>query len=365
MANTGKQTPDERSGKRANNSRIPRKTPWSLAEVRRMPQHNIVATLHGLGIPITMDEFREQAKQFCSAEDLSDRWFEAYHVTATGWDEDFPWYAAWVLWERLDGDTIPYETVSELMGEEFSFAGEEDDLVGVIELGDDDQADFDIDDEDFDEHGIDEDEDEFDYEDGDEGEHEDEDEDEDLFRALSLSFPSGDVSECWMQLRAWDYIKALFSGKVTSVEEAMEICSPASSLKEWCADLADRLDIEGSIHPVLTRERLRFAREVCGLFPESEEEFIQLMRSAEAGALFELGRGEEGDEVFRTIVQQWPDWTWGYIYWGDAYADKASVHLEHAARAREIYGAALRFANEHDAQVIRERLEDLDEAEDS
>lgn len=341
------------STKHRNNSRIPRRTPWTVEEVREMPTDKILATLHGLGIPISMDDFREQVKEFCSAEDLSDHWFETHPVTATGWDEDFPWYAAWVLWERLDGDTIPYESITELMGEEFIFDIDEDEdededeeggIPDTAEFADDYDA-FDFEDEeDFDEDA------------------EEEYEDEGPFDDFDFPGSSARFSVCWMQLRAWDYIKALFSGKATSIEEAMEICSGASSLGEWCVALADNLGFEAASSPSLARERLRFAREFCELFPESDEEFIQLMRSAEAEALFALGRIEEGDEVFRTIVQQWPDWTWGYIHWGDAYVDKTARHPEYAARAREIFNAALQHADEDDAEVIRERLEALGES---
>ncbi|MGE5593901.1 MAG: hypothetical protein ACM3X3_09510 [Betaproteobacteria bacterium] len=339
--------------KHRNNSRIPRKTPWTVDEVREMPTDKILATLHSLGISISMDDLREEVKEFCSAEDLSEHWFETHPVTATGWDEDFPWYAAWVLWERLDGDTIPYESITELMAEEYMFdinapggVGEEEEDEDYAELGEDVYDDFDAEDEDEDEEDLDEDATE-------------EDEDEGPFGEFDLPESSSELSVRWMQLRAWDYIKALFAGKATSIEEAMGICSGASSLGEWCVTLVDNLGFEAASSPSLTRERLRFAREFCEMFPESDEEYIQQMRSAEAEALFALGRVDEADEVFRTIVQQWPDWTWGYIRWGDAYADRTNGHPEYEARAREIFNAALQHADEADAEVIRERLEDL------
>ncbi|MGE5586344.1 MAG: hypothetical protein ACM309_12585 [Bacillota bacterium] len=358
---TGKEK--ESRKKRGNNGRIPRRTPWSIEEVRGMPNDKILAALHGLGISISMDDLREQVKEFCSAEDLSERWFETYHVTATGWDEDFPWYAAWVLWERLDGDTIPYESINDLMGEGFPFGVGEDGegvlLVDVPGFSDEDYDDSVFEDED----GSDEDyEDE--YEDPDENdEDEDEDEDEcgedDLPGDLGFVGSSADISVCWMQLRAWDYIKALFSGKATSIEEAMEICPTASSLGEWCLDFADTLGSEAASSPVLARERLRFAREFCEVFPESDEEYIQAMRWAEAETLFLLDRVAEGDEVYRTVAQQWPDSTWAFIHWGDAYADKAEGCLEYAARAREIFNAALQRADAEEAEIIRDRLKDL------
>lgn len=336
--------------KHRNNSRIPRKTPWTVDEVREMTTDKILATLHSLGISISMDDFREEVKEFCSAEDLSEHWFETQPVTATGWDEDFPWYAAWVLWERLDGDTIPYESITELMAEEYMFdirvprsKGDEEEDEDYPELEEEDYDEFDVEDEDDE------------YED----EDEDEDEDEGPFSEFDMVESASESSVRWMQLRAWDYIKALFAGKAASIEQAMEICSGASSLGEWCVTLADNLGFEAASIPSLTRERLRFAREFCEVFPESGEEYIQLMRSAEAEALFALGRVDEGDEVFRTIVQQWPNWVWGYIRWGDMYADRADAHPEYAARAREIFNVALQHADESDAEVIRERLEDL------
>ncbi|MCR4402352.1 MAG: hypothetical protein NUW12_06145 [Firmicutes bacterium] len=354
MAHKGRSKDGQIPKKRSNNGRIPRKIRWTLEEVREMPTDKILAALHSFGIPISMEALREQVKEFCSAEDLSEHWFDTYSVTATGWDEDFPWFAAWVLWERLDGDTIPYESVTELMAEGlgpasggFGGRGYDDEDDPLLLIGADDL------DEGADDLPV--------FPDDERSGKITEDEWEDDEASDVFDFPGSPAraSVCWMQLRAWDYVKALFSGKATSIEEAMEICSCASSLDEWCVALADNLGFESASSPSLARERLRFAREFCELFPESDEEFIRLMRSAEAEALFALGRIEEGEEVFATLMQQWPDWTWGYVYWGDAYIRAGEGHPERLAKAREVFRAALRLADESDAEIIRDRLEDL------
>src|SRR5699024_6568804 len=36
-----------------------------------------------------------------STEEITESWFSHYPVTAKGRDEDVPWFAAWILWERL------------------------------------------------------------------------------------------------------------------------------------------------------------------------------------------------------------------------------------------------------------------------
>lgn len=88
---------------------------WELTEVRALSTDEIVGNLEKLGIETSEDRFRDRARDIDSAQELSNQWFEHYEVTAVGYDEDFAWMAAMVLWTRWAPD-IPYaERVSDLL----------------------------------------------------------------------------------------------------------------------------------------------------------------------------------------------------------------------------------------------------------
>ncbi len=86
------------------------------------------------------------------------------------------------------------------------------------------------------------------------------------------------------------------------------------------------------------------------------------MKRAEAEALFELGRIEEGDRAFEALIKEFPDSAWGYIGWGDMYGifrPKDYVSFDHE-KAERIYRLGLERVTE-DRKIILDRLESLEE----
>ena len=94
-----------------------RDTLWDLDEIRAMPTKEIIKKLRSFNIPFDKDTFLEDVKRFHSAENLSESWWEKHKCTATGYDEDFPWMAAWILWERLAPDRANMEMIDDLIQE--------------------------------------------------------------------------------------------------------------------------------------------------------------------------------------------------------------------------------------------------------
>lgn len=92
-----------------------RKGKWSLNEVRGFSTKEILSRLGGLGIGITEADFSRQAEGFYSAADLAENWHSTHQVRAVGYDEDFPAFAALVLWERLTPHLISSERLDDMM----------------------------------------------------------------------------------------------------------------------------------------------------------------------------------------------------------------------------------------------------------
>jgi hypothetical protein len=83
--------------------------PLSMDAVRDLSTEELLQQLRDFGIEIRREEFREEVEGFYSASDLADHWWEVYPVTAVGYDEDFIWMAAVVLWDRLVPDAVSSE----------------------------------------------------------------------------------------------------------------------------------------------------------------------------------------------------------------------------------------------------------------
>ncbi|MFB6201407.1 MAG: tol-pal system YbgF family protein, partial [Halorhabdus sp.] len=90
---------------------------WELGDVRDLTTDEIVDKLHEFGVEISEERFRERAQTVNSARALSEQWWEQYDIEATGYDEDFIWMSALVLWERWMPDIPNAEHADDLIKE--------------------------------------------------------------------------------------------------------------------------------------------------------------------------------------------------------------------------------------------------------
>ena len=76
---------------------------------------------------------------------------------------------------------------------------------------------------------------------------------------------------------------------------------------------------------------------------------------------YEIGEIEKGEDIFKNLINDYPNNVWGYIGWGDRYAlgTKSGVLEAGPKRAREIYELAQDKSME-DKDVLLDRLADLD-----
>jgi hypothetical protein len=77
------------------------KTSIYLEDIKKLDTNTIISRLKYYGIDFDIDEFTENMDDYYSAANLSDDWYQKYHITAEGREEDFIWMSAWVLWNRL------------------------------------------------------------------------------------------------------------------------------------------------------------------------------------------------------------------------------------------------------------------------
>jgi hypothetical protein len=96
---------------------------WSLDEIRTFSTEQIIQKLRAFGVAFEQDKFLQDVRRFRAASDLADYWHVAHRITARGFDEDFIWMAAIVLWERLAPEVMNSERLDDLMQAGYDLLG--------------------------------------------------------------------------------------------------------------------------------------------------------------------------------------------------------------------------------------------------
>jgi len=90
---------------------------WELHDVQALSTEEIRDKLAEHGIDTTEESFRDRAAEVDSAIALADQWEDDHDIDASGYDQDFIWMAAEVLWSRWAPD-LPYrERIYDLVQE--------------------------------------------------------------------------------------------------------------------------------------------------------------------------------------------------------------------------------------------------------
>jgi tetratricopeptide (TPR) repeat protein len=101
---------DRHSGKR-----------WELRDVQALATTEITDNLAEHGIDTTEESFRDRATEVDSAMALADQWEDDHDVDTSGYDRDFIWMAAEVLWGRWTPDLPNREQIYDLVEEGRTF----------------------------------------------------------------------------------------------------------------------------------------------------------------------------------------------------------------------------------------------------
>lgn len=167
---------------------------------------------------------------------------------------------------------------------------------------------------------------------------------------------------CDYWLEIWDKAKKLISEhNIKNIKELDDIVPCLQSFFNWCQDLELELEAAGRENHEYYEKRIVYTREFVELLPESELLIIQNMRRAAAESYFALGKTAEGEQAFKAIITDYPQWAWGYVGWGDMYWLMKSPHtpLDYG-KALSIYQMGL-DAGVDDVDVILERIGELTE----
>lgn len=227
----------------------------SYDEVNVLSTNEIIHKLGEIGIPFKQEIFLKDIEKFYSAQDLSENWFKAHTVIAKGRDEDFPWLAAWILWERLAPENnLSMEQMSDLIDIGFEYLDQND-----------------------------------------------------------------SISACDRWLKAWEAIKNRIKPTSKSLDDLDKHYKKSFFIRNFCQDLEAELHNAGLKDPAYFEKRISYCREFCEYFPQEDELIIHNMRRSIADSYAKLDQYREAESEFEKLVQDFPDNPWGYIGWGDLF----------------------------------------------
>ena len=228
---------------------------WTYEEVNKKSTIEIIQMLEGFGILFDKDIFLQDVEKFYSVEQLSENWFKIFRVTAKDRDEDFPWFAAWVLWERLAPTHIlSMEQMDDLINKGFEY------------LSDDNSK-----------------------------------------------------AACDIWLKVWEALKYRFKPEHKNLDYLDEQYGGSFYVSDFCQDLEGELHNAGLKDKTYYVKRINYCREFIGFFPDEKELMIHNMKRAIAESYSRIDNYEEAELEYKKLVEDYPNNPWGYVGWGDMF----------------------------------------------
>ena len=265
-------------------------------KVNVLSTDEIIYKLQSMGIAFNKETFLCEIKRFYSAEQLSSQWLETYKVTAKGSDGDFPWFAAWVLWDRLSPENmLCMEQMNDLIDKGFEVLSEND-----------------------------------------------------------------STQACDIWLKVWEAIKCRIRPELRTMEYLDEEYKKCFFISNFCQDLESEFHNAGLANPIYFEKRVNYCKEFLSYFPDEDELIIHNMRRAVIDSYIRLKAFEEAEKSLEDLVKDYPDNPWTYIEYGDRYFMQDDDRMKDLQKAKAFYMKALSIAkNDSDKKAVEERLEDL------
>jgi tetratricopeptide (TPR) repeat protein len=268
---------------------------WRYEKVNEMNTEEIIEKLQSMGIAFKEEVFLQDIKKFYSAEQLSENWFKTFRVTAAGRDEDFPWVAAWVLWERLaPKDILSTEQMSNLIDKGYDYLNENDTKAAC---------------------------------------------------------------DAWLEV--WKAIKVRIRPEDKDIGCLDKQYKGSFFIANFCQDLADELHGAGVKDPAYSEKCIAYCNEFCNCFPNEDELILHNMKRSIADAYIQLKKIDEAKRELDKLINDYPNNPWSYIAYGDMYWLESNVEKDAGKAKEYYQRALLYAKDEYDQMAIEERLEDI------
>jgi tetratricopeptide (TPR) repeat protein len=270
---------------------------WSEEKIRALSTEEILARLAAFGVRTSTDEFVRCAAWEHSAIAVSDTWRQQGHVSAWGFDDDYIWLAACVLWERLVPQRPSFEMIDERMQAGYDALAAHDTARACdIWLGV--WADFKL------------------HLTADMGQ----------VRGLDEVFRGTQAVHNWCQ----DLEQELGNA---GVDDPRYLSERVRYAREFVAQFG----------------------------ADDDQLLLGNFLRAEAEALWSLGERAAAEGRFEALTHRYPDFAWGYIGWADCYwlGPSPTPEPKDYVRAETLYRGALARPTLEDRADVLDRLGDL------
>ena len=166
----------------------------------------------------------------------------------------------------------------------------------------------------------------------------------------------------WLQ--AWELIRDHMPGSVATfdaLDAMLDLDTHDCSVNDMLYELDEELSNIGWDNLSLIAKRAELAQWVYTHFPEETELNLGNFRGHEAEALWELGQREQAESLFQELIETYPTFAWGYIWWGDQYwmSNWSYEYAPDYDRAESLYRRALANPNLDNRVHVQDRLDDL------
>lgn len=267
---------------------------WTFEKIEPMSTDEIFARLHRLGVAVTAGMFREAAQRHDSAERLAEEWYDQYTLRPEG---------------RYDEDFVWMAAIvlwKRLVPERISFERIDD----LMQEG----------------------------------------------YALLAARRTTEACDAWWQV--WEWLKEKVTPERNTLEAMDEDFLGMQSVFNWCQDLEMELGNAGIDDPKYNRLRIQYCQEFLETFSDVEWLMRGNFLRAEAESYWRLGEIETAEAKLAALIDENPDWAWGYIEWSDLYWLYRDSPKDYE-RAEAILLRALDRPNLEDRDDVLDRLEDL------
>lgn len=244
-------------------------------DVNKMSTAAIINELRRLGIQLDEQTFLQDVNVYHSARELCDNWLKTHNVAASGRGDEFPWLAAWVLWERLVAHpNWPAETIAI-----------------TIEIG------------------------------------------ADCLNEKKVT----EACDYW--LMAWEAIMHKFQPGVDDLDVLDQRHGNGFCFSDLCDTLELELSNAGLHDSAYFHKRIDFCRRFVLMFPGADDDMLRSMKRAIAESYASLGDYAQAEHEFEQLMRDHPNNFWGYIGWGDMYSAKGEPHKARELYTKAIHVA--------------------------
>ena len=267
---------------------------WTFEKIEPMSSDEIFSRLNRLGIRVTPEGFRQDVMRHESAERLADEWCARYRFRLKG---------------RYDEDFIWMAAIvlwKRLIPERICF----------------------------------------------------EQIDERMQEGYDLLEAQHTIEACDAWRQVWEWLRDKVTPQRNTIAALDADFRGMQSVFNWCQDFEMELGNAGLSDPEYYRLRIRYCREFLETFADVEWSMRGSFLRAEAESYWRLGETETAENKFEALIQEDPDWAWGYIEWSDLYWIFRSSPKNYA-RGEAILKRALARRNLEDRRDVLDRLESL------